>query len=123
MADMMDKTLEESQFSLDLSLFRCLNAKNSLANVHGFLLFQLALGQSQKLPSTFTDKLPALTSSNTSKILTDNLAALHKEREAFISCEKSEKIRHAPRNNMRASRDTKHIYGDRVYFKRANDKQ
>ena len=76
--DMMDKTLEESQFSLDLALSWCLNAKNALANVHGFSPVQLALGQNPKLPSTFTDKPPALTPSNTSKIPTDNLAALHK---------------------------------------------
>ena len=88
---MMDKTLEESQFILDLVLSLCVNAKNSFANVHGFSPFQLALGQNPKLPSTF-DKPPALTPSNTSKILTDNLVILHKAREAIISCENSEKI-------------------------------
>ena len=55
-ADMMDKTLEESQIILDLALFWCMNAKISLANVHGFSPFQLALRQNLKLPSTFTDK-------------------------------------------------------------------
>ena len=46
-ANMMDKTHEESQYSLDLASTWCLNVKNSLANVHGFSTFQLALGQTQ----------------------------------------------------------------------------
>ena len=92
--------------------------KNSLANVHGFSPFQLTL------PSTFIDKPTAMTSLNTSKILTDNLLALHKAREAFTAFENSEKISHALiSNNIRRSRATKYISGDSAYFKRANDKQ
>ena len=107
----------ESQFSLDLALSWCLNAKNSLANVPGFSPFQLTL------PSTFIDKPTAMTSLNTSKILTDNLLVLHKAREAFTAFENSEKISHALSNNIRRSRETKYISGDSAYFKRANDKQ
>ena len=91
-AVMMNKTLQESQFSLDLALSWYLNPRNSLTNVHGFLPFQLALGQNSKLLPTFIDKPPALTPSSTSKILSNNLAALHKAREAFVTCENSEKI-------------------------------
>ena len=119
-ADMMDKTLEESQFSLGLALSWYLNTKNSLANVYGFLL---VLGQNPKLPSTFIDKPPALTPSNTSKILTDNLAALNKAREAFTACENSDKIKRALSNNIRTSGNTKYVSSDSVYFKRVNDKQ
>ena len=118
----MNKTPEESQFSLDLALSWCLNAKNSLANIHGFSPFQLVLGQNRELQSRFIDKLPALTPSNTSKILTDNLTALHKAREAFVTYGNSEKIQPALSNNIRLSRDTKFISGDSVYFKRANKK-
>ena len=100
----------------------CLNAKNSLANVHRFSPFQLVLGQNPKLPSTIIDKLPALTPSNTSKILTDNLTALHKAREAFFLCGNSEKIWCAVSNSTQTSRDTKYVSGDSVYFKRVNDK-
>ena len=123
-ADMMDKALEESQhLDMDLTLAWCLNAKNSLANVHGFSPFQLVFGQNPKLPSTFTDKLQALLQYDTSKILTDNLAALHKARQAFISSESSEKIRRALNNNVRMSGDTKYITGDSVYFKKINEKR
>ena len=102
----MDKTLEESQFSLDLTLSWYPNAKNLLANVHRFSPFQMILVQNPKLLSIFIDKPAALTPSNTSKILTDNLAALHKAREAFVSCENSDKIQCALSNNIRTSRDT-----------------
>ena len=122
--DMMDKVLEESQhLDMDLALAWCLNAKNSLANVHGFSPFHLAFGQNPKLRSTFTDKPLALLQYDTSKILTDNLTALHKARQALISSESSEKIRRALNNNVRMSGDTKYITGDSVYFKKINKKR
>ena len=97
----MDKVLEESQhFDMNLTLTWCLNAKNSLANVHGFSPFQLVFGQNFKLPSTFTEKPPALIQHDTSTILTENLTARHKERQAFISTESSQRIRRALNNNV-----------------------
>ena len=123
-ADMMDKVLEDPQnINIDLALAWCINAKNSLANVHGFSPFQLALGQNPKLPSTFTDKPPAFLEHNTSKVLTDNLMALHKAREAFISSEPSEKICRALNNNVRSSGDFKYVTGDSVYFKKVDEKR
>ena len=94
-----------------------------LANVHRFSPFQLVFGQNPKLPSIFNNKPPAFTPSNTNKILTDNLIALHKTREAFISSENSEKIRRALSNKIRTSGDAKYITGDIVYHKRANDRR
>ena len=85
-ANMLDKILEDQQLDLNIALSWCLNAKNSLANVHGFSPFQLVFGQNPKLPSTFNSKPSAFTTSDTNKILTDNLISLHKTREAFISC-------------------------------------
>ena len=58
----------------------------------------------------------------TTKIITDNLAALHTAREASVSCEHSEKIWCALSNNTKTSPDTKYVSGDCVYSKRANDK-
>ena len=92
-ADMMDKVLEESQYpDVDLTLAWRLNAKNSLANMHGFSPFQFVFGQNPKVPSTFPDKPPVLIQHDTSRIVTDNLTALHKPRQAFISSESSEGI-------------------------------
>ena len=72
-------------------LARCVNSQNSLANVHGFSPFQLALGQNPKLTLVFNDKPPAMSSPTTSKILINNLTALHNAREAYVAIESSEK--------------------------------
>ena len=119
--DILD--LEDSQhLDMDLTLAWCLNPKNSIANMHGFSPFQRVFGQNPKLPSTFTDKLPALIQHNTSTILTDSLTAPHKARQAFMSSESSERIRRALNNNVRTSGDTKYITGDNVYYKKINEK-
>ena len=60
---------------------------------------------------------------DTSTILTDNLTALHKARQAFILSESSEKIRRALNNNVLTSGDTNYITGDSMYFKKINEKQ
>ena len=86
-ADMMGKVLKELQhLDINLTLAWCLNAKNSLENVHGFSPFQFVFGQKTQLPSTFANKTPAVIQ-HTSKILTDNLTTLHKAIHAFISSE------------------------------------
>ena len=118
---MLDKVLEDQQLDLDIALAWCINAKNSLANVHGFSPFQLVFRQNPNLPSTFSDKPPAYTPADTSNILVNNLSALHKARQAFIASENAEKIRRALSNNVRTSGDTKYVTGDKVYYKRIND--
>ena len=69
LSEMLNKALEENHFSLDIALAWCLNAKNTLQNVHGFSPFQLAIGENLSLPCTFTDKLPALLLNNISRYM------------------------------------------------------
>ena len=116
-AKLLDKVLEENQCSLEVALAWCINAKNSLQNVHGFSPFQLALGQNPKLPSVLSDRPPAFTSPSSSKILLDNLNALHKAREALIMSESCERIRQALalRHNNRTYNDNVFVTGDLVY--------
>ena len=104
---MMDKTLEEPQFSLDLALSSCLNAKNPLTWVFTFPTSPWA-----KPKATINIYW---NNTWTNKILTDNLAALHTAREASVSCEHSEKIWCPLSNNTRTSPDTKYVSGDCVY--------
>ena len=106
---MMDRTLEESQFSLDLALSWCLNAKNPLTNVHGFHLPTSPWAKPKATINIYWNN------TWTNKILTDNLAALHTAREASVSCEHSEKIWCPLSNNTRTSPDTKYVSGDCVY--------
>ena len=120
--NMLDKILEDQQQDLDIALPWCLNTKNLLASIHGFSSFQLVCGQNPKLPSIFNGKPPAFTPLDTNKILTDNLIALHKAREDFISSETFEKICRALSINIRTRGDAKYITGNKVYYKRANDR-
>ena len=122
-ANMLDMILEDQQLDLVIALSWCLNAENSLAKGHGFSPFQLVFCQNPKLPSIFNDKPPAFTPSDTNQVLNDNLIALHEAKEAFISSENSEKIRSALSTNIRTSGDAKFITGNKVYYKRANDRR
>ena len=117
LSDMLDKVLEDTHCDLDVALAWCLNAKNSLQNVHGFSPYQLALGQNPLLPAVLNDKPPALTPTS-SDIIHANLNALHAARSAFIESERSERLRRALQNNIRTYSDTPILTGDKVYYKR-----
>ena len=122
-ADMLDKVLEETQCDLELAVTWCINAKNCLSNIHGFSPYQLFIGTNPKLPSMISNRAPALTAKPSSKVISNNLKAKHKAREAFIASENSEKIRRALAQNIRTSGGAKYITGDHVYFKRAGSRE
>lgn len=123
LSEMLDKVLEDTQCHPDLAVSWCINAKNSLHSVHGFSPYQLAIGKNPKLPSTLNENAPALTRQPVSKIVSNNLEALHKAREAFIASENSEKIRRALAHNIRTSGDIKYVTGDSVYYKRMDSRE
>ena len=122
-SEMLDKVLEDTKCDFETALAWCTNANNSLANIHGFSPFQLAIGLNPKLPNVVNDRPPALTSKPDSKILRDNLDAIHKAREAFIASENSEKIKRALSHNVRTSGDIKYLTGDTVYYKRTSNRE
>ena len=53
--------------------------------------YQQAISKNPKLPSVLNEKAPALTRQPISKIVSNNLDAIHKTREVFISSENSER--------------------------------
>ena len=116
-ADMLDKVLEESHLDEDLALAWCFNAKITLANVHGFSPFQLALWQNPNFSSTFSDKPPAYVEQGDGKIFIGDLTSLYKTREEFVASEASEKINRALSNKVRSGGDTIYFTRDSVYFK------
>ena len=116
----MRKILADSDINFEIALAWAFNAKNSLCNSHGFSAFQLSIGRNPKLPCSLNDSLPALTNQPTTKVLQDNLDALHKARKAFIELESSDRIKRALSHNIRTSSETNYISGDSVYFKRPN---
>ena len=117
-AGIVRKILTDSDIEFEVALAWAFNAKNSLCNVHGFSPFQLSIGRNPKLPCSINDALPALTNKPTTKVLQDNLNALHKARKAFIELESSDRIKRALSHNIRTSSEINYISGDSVYFKR-----
>ena len=118
LANMMQKLTADNNCKPELALCWALNAKNSLQNVAGFTPFQLAIGCNPTLPSTLHDDLPALSTRPTSKIIEENLRAIHNARRAFIESENNEKIRRSLLHNVRTSGEIKYVTGDCVYYKR-----
>ena len=115
--------MEENQCSLEVTFAWSISEKNLVQNVYGFSPSQLALGQNPKLPSVLSNKLPAFTSSSSSKMLLDNMNALHKAREACITSESSECIRQALHHNVRTYSDNVFVTGNSVYYKQANNRK
>ena len=81
--------------------------KNSLSNIHSFCPYELATGTNPKLPSTIgTHCKPS------SKVISNNLKAMHKAREVSTASENSEKIKRARAHNIRTSGDIRYITGE-----------
>ena len=89
---MLQKTVEDG-ISFKVTLNWSIHAKNSLANVHGFSPYQLALGYTPNLPSVITRKILALENNNdisSNNIIAKHLSAMSYARKAFIENENSE---------------------------------
>ena len=78
LSERLDKIIDETDCDISLAVYWCVNAKNSLHNVHGFPPYRVTLGTNTKLPSALSDKLSALTNKPISKVISQNLEALHK---------------------------------------------
>ena len=100
-----------------------MQAKNSLANVHGFSPAQLTFGQNPQLPNVLTDKPPALEEKEVSEIVRENLEAMRAARQAFIKAESNEKIKRALRHNIRPSAKNIFLQGDIVFYKRSDSRE
>ena len=121
LGDMLQKTYAEGKCNLNTALCWAIHAKNSLANVHGFSPYQLAIGYTPRLPSVLYNRPPALECSS-SKIVLENLSSIAEARKAFVESESSEKIKRALRHNQRPSSNNKFYTGDIVYYKRNDSK-
>ena len=117
------KTIEETKSQPGVALCWAVHAKNSLANVHGFSPYQIAIGYTPQLPGVLNNTLPALEDGNVSQFLADNLCNMSAARKAFIQSESSERIRRALRHNIRPSSMNKFFTGDTVYYKRNDSKK
>ena len=57
-----------------------------------------------------------------SKIVAENLSAMHDAIQAFIKSESDEKLRQALRHQVRISSEVKYVTVDKLYYKRQTDK-
>ena len=76
--------LDDTGCSLTVAIASAVCSKNSLANIYGFSPNQLVFGKNPNLPTNINNKLPALESPTTSKVISERLSAMHSAREAFV---------------------------------------
>ena len=123
MGNAVSKIIEDVNCSVEIALCWAINAKNSLQNIHGFSPYQLVFGKNPNLPSVLTNRLPALEGVTSSQLIADNLNALHKARQEFIKSESCDKLRRALRSKTRTHSNVQYIQGDKVYYKREDEKR
>ena len=75
--DVLDKILTDTSINYDIAVAWAINAKNSLQNICGFSLYQLAIDGNPQLPCVLSEDLPALSSKPKYQIIKDKLQALH----------------------------------------------
>ena len=114
----------KSDYALDweTALNWAIMAKNSLQNVHGYSPYQIVFGRNPNIPTTLTDKPPALEGTTISEVVKNNINGLHAARQAFIKAESSEKIRRALRKQIRPTPDLCSP-GDKVFYKRPDNQE
>lgn len=117
------RTAAETKSSPEVVLSWAVHAKNSLANVHGFSPYQLAIGYTPHIAGVLNDSIPALENDVVSDFLRDSLSNMSTARQAFMRSESSEKIRRALRHNIRANSNNKFFTGDNVLYKRNDSRK
>ena len=120
---MVTKIVNDTSCDVSIGLAWAVSARNALNNFSGFSPNQLVFGFNPALPDVFTSQLPALEEVSASKIVRDNLNALHIARQEFIKVESSERVRRALRHNVRASDVENLVNGDSVFYKRNDSKE
>ena len=93
--EMLQKTMVEGNCSLEVALNWAIHVKNSLANIHGFSPYQLAIYYTPRLPSVLYNRPSAMDPSRevVGDILKQNLNTMAAARKSFIEAESSEKIK------------------------------
>ena len=117
LANMMGKVIIGLKWVLWALLI--LNAKNSLQSIAGFSPFQLKFGYNADLPATMPENLPVLSMKTSSKVLQENLDAMHKSCTDFIASENDVRIKRALEYKMfELSHKIKHVTGHTVLYQR-----
>jgi hypothetical protein len=121
--DTVSKIISDVNCDVHVALSWAISARNALSNYSGFSPNQLVFGFNPALPNVFINEPPALEPIETSKMVRDNLQAMHAARESFIRVEASEKLTRALKHNIRATVADDIHGGDEVYYKRNDRKE
>ena len=118
LGEMVKKTREDVECSMDQAIGWAVSAKNALVNVDGYSPNQLVFGWNINIPTCLNSQAPALEGIATSEIVAKNLNAIHAARKSFIENESAEKLRRAFRHQIRPHIGYEFSNGDLVLFKR-----
>lgn len=116
----VDRVMTDTGCDLEVALAWAVSARNALQNNHGYSPNQLVFGFNPVLPSMCENKPPALEGRTTSRVVADNLNAMHKAREEFVRMESNERIQRALSHQVRPSMLEDMKNGDSVFYKRAD---
>ena len=119
----INKTLKDTNCSLDTAIAWSTSAKNTLDNNLGYISNTIVFGRNPNLPSVTSDRITGLTAESLSQIVEENLCAMRAARKAFIEAESSKKIKIALSHNIRTSCEEHYEKGDKVFFKRNDSKR
>ena len=117
----VNKIVEDVNCSLSIALSWAVAARNALQNCHGYSPNQLVFGFNPSLPNVYDGGLAVLEGRTKSRMVADNLNAMHDARTDFIRNEANEKLRRALLHQVRSSDVENLNNGDRVFFKRNED--
>ena len=92
---------EDENVNIEIALQWVINLKNYLIKCSWFSFL---------LPNIFINKLPALEEPNISKLIADNVNAMHSARHPFVTSESSEKLTRALKHDLRTYQDNKIPY-------------
>ena len=107
----MEKMLEETALQYAVSI------RNCSMFVLVFTPALLAIGQTPRLPSAFSDGLPALEGKAKCSVNAERLNTIASARKAFASAQTSAKLKRALRKPIRSYCDTIYNHSDNVFYK------
>ena len=117
------KIMSDTKCCVEVALNWAVASRNALQNYNGFSPNQLVFGFNPALPNVYENNAPQLEAKSTSKVVADNINAMHSSRVDFLKNESSEKIRRALLHQVRSTDVDDLKNGDSVYYKRNSDEQ
>ena len=122
-ADSYSKLIEDVKCSPEIALAWATNAKNSLANTHGYSPYMLVFGMTPSIPGLDNVKsLTSLDKKTVGKVLSEHLQCMQLSRKAFFEANQNAKVKRSLSDRI-CQVEEKYYMGDLVYYKKENQKK